>query len=66
MDTPLTLFETKAGELSAVAREAAAVAADAAAAGTGAPIRAEQPIRHLTTNHMQDALKHMLTRLMPR
>ena len=65
VDTPLTLFETKAGELSADAQEAAAVAADNAAAGTGAPIRAQQALRHLTTNHIQDALKHMLTQLMP-
>ena len=65
VDTPLTLFETKAGELSAIAREAAAVAADAAAPGTGAPIRAQQALQHLALNHIQDALKHMLTQLMP-
>ena len=66
VDTPLTLFETKAGELAADAREAAAVAADALLAGSGTPIRAHQAQRHLTVNHIQDALKHMLTQLMPR
>ena len=40
VDTPLTLFETRAGELATTAREAAAVAAEAAAPGTnaGAPV----------------------------
>ena len=65
LDTPLTLFETKAGELSADAREAAAVAADAALAGSGAPIRAHQALQYLALNHIQDALKHMLTQLIP-
>ena len=57
----------KAGELSAIAKEAAAVAAEAAAPGTnaGAPIRAHQALRYLTTDHIQDALKHMLTQIMP-
>ena len=39
VDTPLTLFETKAGELSMDAREAAAIAADTAVAGSGAAVR---------------------------
>ena len=66
LDTLLTLFETKAGELTAGAREAAAVAADTAAAGTGVPIRAHPALRYLALDHIEDALKHMLTQLMPR
>ena len=66
VDTPLTLFETKAGQLASDAREAAAVAADAALAGSGAPIRGHQVQRYLTTNHIQAALQYMLTQLMPR
>ena len=66
VDTPLTLFETKAGELAAAAREAAAVTADAALAGSGTPIRAHHAERYLTVDHIQEALQYMLTQLMPR
>ena len=66
VDTPLTLFETKAGELAATAREAAAVAAEAAVAGSGAAIRGHHAQRYLSVDHIQTALQHMLTQLMPR
>ena len=68
VDTPLTLFETKAGELATTAREAAAVAAEAAAPGTnaGAPVRRQPAQQHLTVDHIQTSLQHMLTQLLPR
>ena len=66
VDAPLTLFETKAGDLAGTAQEAAAAAAEAAAVGTGAPIRAHHAQRHLSVDHIQAALQHMLTQLLPR
>ena len=65
-DTPLTLFETKVTELATTARQTAADNAERAAPGTGAGIEAQPLTQHLTTDHVIDSVKHMLTRLMPR
>ena len=66
VDTPLTLFETKVGELATNARQAAANAAETANPGSGAAILAQPFTQHLTTDHVLQATQYMLAHLMPR
>lgn len=62
--TPLTLFQSKVRSLAEEARETAATAAPNAAQRNA--IRAQELSQHMTNDHVDEGLRHVVTNILPR
>lgn len=65
-DTALTLYSTERDRLATATRATAAQAAETTTAGTGAAILAQPISQHLTDGDVHDAIKVMISGILPR